>query len=403
MKGEKPLRKRKKKMPSPSPSPSPVRQEPNSIVSLPNDLLFNCISRVSRLYYPTLSLVCKTFRSIVASPELYETRSRLNRTEKCLYLCLTFQFDTNTHWFTLCREPNKNVADKSSGYRLVQIPSPFAMVPAQSSSVIAVGSDIYKIGGAKSCQFKFKTRRCSYVSVLDCRSHRWRQAPGMRLARSSSSTVSVVDGKIYVAGGCEEYRSTNWMEVYDPMTKTWGSVTNPHIQEIYDEYQSRRVLKGLGLEGKLYMFGEEFKVYNPKEGKWNDIGEDRPMWRAIDSRSCISSSSCVVDNVLFIWEKGLFKWYDFKVKLWKDLNGVEGLPDLSGHEYCKMVDLGGKIAVLWEESLPYKGFNKIWCAEVSLERRDGDEIWGKVEWFDNVLSVHYSGSLLDANVVSAVV
>ncbi|KFK30529.1 hypothetical protein AALP_AA7G274300 [Arabis alpina] len=78
-----------------------------------------------------------------------------------------------------------------------------------------------------------------------------------------------------------------------------------------------------------------------------------------------------------------------KVSLWKELKGVDGLPDFRVQKISKMVDLGGKIAVLWEE-YEYTQYCKevrIWCAEVSLERRDGDEIWGKVEWLDYLLIV----------------
>ncbi|XP_019090101.1 PREDICTED: putative F-box/kelch-repeat protein At1g61540 [Camelina sativa] len=387
-------------------SPSPVTEEETSILSLPNDFLFKCFARVSRLYYPTLSLVRKTFQSIVASSELYETRLRLNRTGKCLYLGMTFSFDLNTHWFTLYRKPNKNIADKSSGYHLDQVPSPNCLLLGGSSSVIARdvkracprpnglsitaqltplliadGSIIYKIGGAKSYRFKFgKRRHSSSVSVLDCRTHIWSSAPRMQLARSSSSTVSLVDGKIYVAdrlkisslsnshagenprdvflctytrcslsvaGGFEDSNFSNWIEVYDPMTKSWGSVKNHCFMDIFDEYQIIIVVKTQKL---------------------------RHMCRAIDSRSCITSSFCVVDNVLFIWDKEVFQWYDLR-----QINTI----------WC------AKISVLWEECLPcQQQINTIWCAKISFEKRDGDEIWGKVEWFDDVLSVHSSGSLL---------
>ncbi|CAA0307553.1 putative F-box/kelch-repeat protein [Arabidopsis thaliana] len=402
MNGEKPLRERKKKMPY----PSPVTEEPISIMSLPYDLLLNCFSLVSRLYYPTLSLVSKTFRSIITSRELYEIRSRLNRTDKCLYLC--FPYDMNTHWFTLCREPNRNVAENSSGYLLVQVPSPNGLLPVHSSSVIAVGSNIYKIGGTKSYRHKLwkRTRYSSSVSVLDCRSHRWRQAPGMRVARGCSSTVCEVDGKIYVAGGCkEDIGSLYWIEVFDPKTQTWGTLKNPCIEYQHD-IGYRCEVKSLGLDGKIYMFGSEFVVYNFEEDRWKCIGRDKyNLYHAVDPMSRINSSSCVVDNVLFILDKGtrVFKWYDFKVSLWKELNGVEGLPDLSDRGYVKMVDLGGKIAVLWQECLTNKKIKRIWCAEISLERRDRDEIWGKVEWFDIVLSVHSSFSLLCADAISVVV
>ncbi|CAA7019031.1 unnamed protein product [Microthlaspi erraticum] len=137
--GEDPPRKK----PSPATKPTSI-----SIWSLPHVLLLDCLARISRLYYPTLSLVSKSFRSIIASPELYETRKRLNRTEKCLYICIRFPFDTETHWSTLCRLPTRKIANESSGYFTELIPSPKYLRPSQSSTLVAVGSDIYKIGGA---------------------------------------------------------------------------------------------------------------------------------------------------------------------------------------------------------------------------------------------------------------
>lgn len=40
----------------------------------------------------------------------------------------------------------------------------------------------------------------------------------------------------------------------------------------------------------------------------------------------------------------MFQWYDRKVSSWKELKGLEGLPDFRDREGCKMVDFGGKIA-----------------------------------------------------------
>ncbi|CAL9237909.1 unnamed protein product [Arabidopsis halleri] len=358
------------------PSPSPAIEPTSMLLSLPYDLLLNCLARVSKLHYPTLSLVSKTFRSIIASPELYEARSIINRTESCLYLCLRFPLDPNTYWFTLCRTPNR-------GNLLVPIPSPH-LPPTKSSCLVAVGSEIYKLGGDRvsSCR----------VSVLDCKSHKWRQAPSMRVDRSYSSTASSLDGKIYVAGGCEDVNFSNWVEVFDPKTQTWGSVLNPGIDK-----RDGGEIKSLGLDGKFYLFrDDEFVVYNPKEGRWNTIGLDSDMACAV------SFSDSVVDEVLFFWDDGVFKWYDSKARLWKKLNGVEGLPDFC---HCLMVDVGGKMMVLWDEFVYYSTRfqeNVIWCAEISLERRgDGDEIWGKVEWFDAVLPVHKSCHLVYAAGLSA--
>lgn len=38
----------------------------------------------------------------------------------------------------------------------------------------------------------------------------------------------------------------------------------------------------------------------------------------------------------------------------------------------------------------------IWCTEIALERRNKDEMWGKVEYFDVVLRVPQSCQILDA-------
>ncbi|CAA7057803.1 unnamed protein product [Microthlaspi erraticum] len=42
------------------------------ITSLPDDVILDIVARVSRFYYPSISLVSKSFRALVASPELYK-------------------------------------------------------------------------------------------------------------------------------------------------------------------------------------------------------------------------------------------------------------------------------------------------------------------------------------------
>ncbi|KAJ4885190.1 F-box/kelch-repeat protein [Raphanus sativus] len=349
-----------------------------SILSLPDDLLLNIIARASRLYYPTLSLVSKKLRTVVASPELYETRSRLNRTESCLYLCLRYHLDhlrdPTTYWFALCMKPNQTLTNRSSGRLFIPITSPHLRHDRSTgltSSLVAVGSNIYKMGA--------HTPSSSEVSVLDCRFNTWHSAPMMREKRSSPA-ASVVDGKIYVAGGCEDLNSENWVEVFDPKTQTWGNVTKPG-----SEIRPETGVYSFGVEGKLYVFGDKLKyvVWDPKEA--------------------MSYCHCVIGDVLFLWNEREFRWYDFKASSWKKLNGVEDLPDFDGD--CKMVDVGGKMAILWQSFGrldEHKEEKFIWCAEIGLERR-GDEMWGKVEWFGVVLTTHEPCCLFDADVISATV
>ncbi|CAN6990582.1 unnamed protein product, partial [Brassica rapa subsp. trilocularis] len=79
-------------------APVDTATKPNSVI--PDELLTSCIARLSRLYYPTLSLVSKSFRSLLSSPELYKARSLSSRTKTCLYLCL--ESSSDSRWFILC-------------------------------------------------------------------------------------------------------------------------------------------------------------------------------------------------------------------------------------------------------------------------------------------------------------
>ncbi|CAN6917484.1 unnamed protein product [Brassica oleracea] len=203
----------------------------------------------------------------------------------------------------------------------------------------------YLHGDHSTC--KLSKRKCSYsFSVLDCRTHTWRQAPSMWMERDSSSTATFFDGKIYVAGGCDK-RYVGYpdrVEAFDLEKQTWGFVTNPRVFDRYHKFKA--------------------------------------------AREC----HCVIDDVLFFWESGAFKWYDSKTRLCKEVSDVKGLPDLHDPKFCKMamVDLGGKMGLLWNTKTSQEC--KIWCAEITFERRHGDEMWGKVEWFDSVLSTHVSCS-----------
>lgn len=54
--------------------------------------------------------------------------------------------------------------------------------------------------------------------------------------------------------------------------------------------------------------------------------------------------------------------------------------------------------VFWDKYVPASGYKKkmIWCADISLEMRSGEEIWGKIEWFDAVLTVPRSYKFVSA-------
>ena len=85
----------------------------------------------------------------------------------------------------------------------------------------------------------------------------------MGMARNANATATLFDGKIYVAGGCDEdyVSKPNWIEAFDLETQTWGPVTNPRIFRLYEEDRVKGFeAKTVSLEGKLYIFGDDAAV-----------------------------------------------------------------------------------------------------------------------------------------------
>ncbi|CAF2067262.1 unnamed protein product, partial [Brassica napus] len=62
-----------------------------------------CMALLPRSDHATLSRVSKRYRSLVASPELYEIRSQLGYS--CFYVCLSVHGPYSTpRWFIISRE-----------------------------------------------------------------------------------------------------------------------------------------------------------------------------------------------------------------------------------------------------------------------------------------------------------
>ncbi|CAA7016570.1 unnamed protein product [Microthlaspi erraticum] len=360
------------------PPPTPTPNQWSLLMSLPNDLLLNCVARLSRLYYPTLSLVCKSFGALLASPELYKTRSLLGQTEICLYVCI--RCGSGRRWYTLCRKPDKTLDDtesKSSGYVLARVPVPDVTGPGPNfGGLVAVGSDIYQID-------KFVS------SVVDCRSHTRCEAPRFPVKLWASSAC-VVDEKIYVAG---RYRDgdgdgdgaslVNLFKVLDPKTQIWDSLPPNPSTGNYNVYGTACI------DGKLQVVtsSQVDLSYDSKEGRWD-------LLKSVTEKYCLARNSyCVVENVLYSASShGNLRWYDYEVHEWKNLNGLDGLPKLDPFERIGLAGYGvGKMMVFWKQDIPSGLFGcvhyytKIWCAVISLERRS-ESIWGQVEWSDHVLT-----------------
>ncbi|KAF2533878.1 hypothetical protein F2Q70_00033476 [Brassica cretica] len=351
---------------------------------LPNELILSCLARAPRLYYPTLTLVSKSFRSLINSPELCKTRSLLARTESCLYVCFQFQNEGNAHWFTLYRNPYQTVDDNSQTNKLDSPPS--AML-----GVAAVGSDIYAIGGS------IDGVSSSSVFVMDTHCHTWCKAPSMHVARVSPS-ASVLDGKIYVTsgGGWGKLDYTNWMEVFDTKTRTWEFMPSPGSESF--DYEN------VALEGSIYVMSngkrETFKL---NKGRWR--AADLALtsgWRYNWKGFCY----CVIENVLYCYYSVDLRWYDFIDRQWREVKRMKGrLPMASKNDHYRLADYGGNLVFLWEELVHTKNVQNttlVWCAEISFKRRQRTEICGTVEWCDVVFTYTKPGYLMHVIATTAV-
>ncbi|CAH2070629.1 unnamed protein product, partial [Thlaspi arvense] len=183
----------------------------NNMPYLPDDLVLNCLARVLRLHYPILFLVSKRFSFLIASIELYQTRTFLGRIESCLYVCLRFSSRSNVHWFTLCRRPTQTPNPNPK-------PNPI---------------------------------------------RRWFTPPCFRPTnRTRKDKKMLSDNLMWKARTVAVPKN---MEMFNPETQIWKQVTYPKAEILGERY----LLRSLAIDGKLYLFGDKPMVYNPNENGWD--------------------------------------------------------------------------------------------------------------------------------------
>ncbi|XP_010501577.1 PREDICTED: F-box/kelch-repeat protein At5g38670-like [Camelina sativa] len=197
-------------------------------------------------------------------------------------------------------------------------------------------------------------------------------------------SASVLDQKIYVAG-CSKYGDLNssyknLVEVFDTTTQTWDPKPIPCSETFQGYYYKTRCL-----DGKFHVVRDhEVVAYNSKEGRWDRVGKAIGWHMNTDSYF-------EIDNVLYSALNGKIIWYDTEVSRWRVLKGLVGLPKFPfDYKGIRLADYGGKMVVLWDESCPFENYfmeKKIWCAEITLEKRKCGETWGEVEWVDHVLTI----------------
>lgn len=333
------------------------------IPNLPDDVSVQILARVPRSHHPYLSLVSKSWLSIIKSPELFRTRSLLRASECSLYLNL--RFDSSFHWY--CEQ---TLQSKRS---LVPLPPLPQSRIGPSTSVL--GHKIYMIGGS------INDIPSNDIWVFDCRFNKWEIGPKMRVSREFSAAENW-GGKIYVIGGCvvdNWARSINWAEVFDPESGSWAAI--PSAIEVRDKWMHASAMIG----SKLYAMADRGGVvFDVGCEEWGNVPKRLDMgWRG---------RAAVVGNVLYCYDYlGKIQGYDVEMDVWKELRGIEkGLPNFLCNS--TMVNLDGKLCVVWEG----KGSGKevdILCAEIEVKKDSDGGLSGKLLRLDVILVVPKGASI----------
>ncbi|EOA30612.1 hypothetical protein CARUB_v10013743mg [Capsella rubella] len=388
---------------------------PSLLESLPDELAISCLARLSRLDLAALSLVSKSCRSFVLSPELCQMRSVMGYAEKYPYICFSGVYpDPTPRWFILRKT------------RIHLIPS-HPSQPPEGSAVVALHCGIYVIGGLVNGE------ATSGVLLLDCRSHKWHRVTSMRVPRASPA-ASLVDGKIYVLGGCKDDKnsSSNWGEVFDPKTQTWDALPMPmpmlEEQEGPETRPSMSSIRDSVLVGdKVYLVDSLNRsfFYSPSQCKWG---------RGVqDSTKYIKRDWCAIDNLLYsCGSQGRIYCCEPEAGGLnaKDWDMVEGYPmmllqahlkhsrlihsggemasvsesnktplhksstnlkDLLPGARAKLTNFGRNILVFWDTLVGPRHSKslEISCAELSFVRSTGFSYnyYGRIEWSDAILTI----------------
>ncbi|CDP12901.1 unnamed protein product [Coffea canephora] len=336
--------------------------EPQLIPDLPDDVSINCLSRIPRYYYPKLSLVSRSWRSAITSSALFTTRSLLHTTQTSLYLNLRVNY--SFHWYTLLSNCHSRKIPQKPIFPLPRMPC-----QPVGPAFAVLGPKIYVIGGS------INDIPLNSMWVYDCRFNRWEQGPRMKVGREFAA-AGVVDGKIYVLGGCvvdSWARSVNWAEVFDPDTGLWAPVPSPI--EVREKWMHASAV----VEGRVYAMADRGGVvYDVGLGKWGNVSKRLDLgWRG---------RAAVVRGVLYCYDYlGKIRGYDVEEDVWKELRGVgKGLPRfLCG---ATMVNFDGRLCVVWEG----KGSGKeveIMCADIEVWKDGDGMLSGRILWSDVILTV----------------
>ncbi|WOL12477.1 F-box/kelch-repeat protein SKIP6 [Canna indica] len=346
------------------PSSSSAAAAGGLIPDLPDDVAVRCIARVPRSHHPFLSLVSRSWRSLLRSPLLSAVRSHLAVSDSPV-IALNLRSPTDQSlWFLL----DPLLVGRSGGTK--KSPPPLRLPPpplsAIGSACAALGPAIFLLGGSVS---GIPSRA---VQVFDARLRVWSIGPRMSAARQFAA-AAVLGGRIYAIGGCLPPDDA-WAESLDPAGGGgWAVVPSPLL--IREKWMHGCAVLGGRI---LAVVDRGGVVYDPAappgEASWGPVPPVLDNgWRG---------RAAVVGGILYSYDfLGKIRGYDEESNEWKQVEGVEKeLPKfLCG---ATLANLGGLLCLLWERKDLASGNKEMvigWAGIEVLKTVDG-RLRGSILW-----------------------
>ncbi|XP_056850851.1 F-box/kelch-repeat protein At5g49000 isoform X1 [Raphanus sativus] len=366
------------------------RKKVCGLTLLPDELVWNCLAKVSSLDLAALRMTSKAHRSLATTPYLWDLRLEMGRVEPCYYMCLHIFPEPIPRWFILHPVQRRLKPIDSHVYQSLELGSTpiyshAYQSPESGSSFVVAAWGIFVIGGLVN------GKPTSEVAFFDCFEHKWYKLPPMMIPRTSAS-ASMIDDKIYVFGGCLGDDS-NWAEVYDIDTLTWDFLCVPSRPKNIKQSVviDKKVVYAVDEDRQSFSFSPS-KLFVSCGGKTDSKPGDRDHW-------------CLIGGFLFsTGPRGTILWCLPDDLDWKEVKGLEELQQ----QQQRLVEYGitklttnnaSYIVIFWNAQPQGAASLELWSAEISL-RKNGQEIRGKIEWSGCVYKLDYP--LTDSNRVKVV-
>ncbi|XP_023637961.1 F-box/kelch-repeat protein At4g39560 [Capsella rubella] len=196
--------------------------------------------------------------------------------------------------------------------------------------------------------------------------------PSLPFQAPAASSVVAVDWGIYVIGGNVKGKCSKAFGVLDCRSNKWHRLPSMRVG---------RTAAAAGVVcGKIYVFGG---CPDLNSSNWAELDSEQGdlLWKYVKGLGSVNES---LSRSRLVHFDSRFEamWESHKIKIGKHKKLVDLLPG------ARLSYSGPNIVLFWDV-IEGDRFD-MWCAEISLERRQGpEEMWGNIEWSNVVMTVDH--------------